>query len=276
MTTLRSAQPSSELRPYVRAYAQRVVGASEPNLVEAVPAQLEQILNFELGTMPGIFHRDGRLTDVALVGGAQTAFSGSLELRPGVESFAIFFQPAGWSQLFKVPICEITNQFYDATAVMGPSIRGLWNCLGEHPSFEQRVIVAEAFLRRCLQRAVEQDRIARAVINLFRLHGTLPIPRLAFLEGMGLRQFERQFQLETGASPKSFARVSRFQAALDAKLASPERTWLDISHSFGYHDQMHMIHDFERLGRTTPTHLIAQMGDVRPPALALGSEGWSD
>jgi hypothetical protein len=65
MTTLRSALPSPELRPYVRAYAQRVVGASEPDLVEAVPAQLEQILDFELGTLPGIFHPDGRLTDVA-------------------------------------------------------------------------------------------------------------------------------------------------------------------------------------------------------------------
>jgi hypothetical protein len=28
-----------------------------------------------------------------------------------------------------------------------------------------------------------------------------------------------------------------------------------------------MIHDFEKLGRTTPSQLIAQMGDVRPPAL---------
>jgi hypothetical protein len=53
---------------------------------------------------------------------------------------------------------------------------------------------------------------------------------------------------------------------LDAKLVFPQRTWLDIADSFGYHDQMHMIHDFEALGRTTPTHLIEQMADVRPPA----------
>jgi AraC-like DNA-binding protein len=272
MTTLRSAQPSPELRPYVRAYAQRVVEASEPDLVEAVPAQLEQILDFELGTMPGIFHRDGRLTNVALIGGAQTAFSGHLDLRPGVESFAIFFQPAGWSLLFNVPICEITNRFVDAEAVAGPSMRGLWNCLGEHPSFEQRVSVVEAFLRPCLRRAVEQDPIAASVAHLFRLHGTVSIPRLASLAGMGLRQFERRFRLDTGASPKSFARVSRFQAALDAKLTSPRRTWLDIAHAFGYHDQMHMIHDFERLGRHAPTQVVARLGDVRPPALTSSQE----
>ena len=66
----------------------------------------------------------------------------------------------------------------------------------------------------------------------------------------GLRQFERSFERDVGVSPKSFARIARFQSALDAKLVSPQRTWLDIAHSFGYHDQMHMIHDFEALGRT--------------------------
>jgi methylphosphotriester-DNA--protein-cysteine methyltransferase len=67
--------------------------------------------------------------------------------------------------------------------------------------------------------------------------------------------------------PKVFARIARFQSAMDAKLASPARTWLDIAHSFGYYDQMHMVHDFQRLGRNTPTQLLLQMGDVRPSAL---------
>jgi transcriptional regulator GlxA family with amidase domain len=102
----------------------------------------------------------------------------------------------------------------------------------------------------------------------FRLHVAVLTPDLAHQDFMGLRPSERRFQQETGASPKSFARVARFQAALDAKLASPGRTWLDIAHTFGYYDQMHMIRDFADLGSGAPTHLIAQMGDVRPPALA--------
>jgi transcriptional regulator GlxA family with amidase domain len=83
-----------------------------------------------------------------------------------------------------------------------------------------------------------------------------------------LRQFEREFHREIGASPKVFARIARFQSALDAKVSAPKRTWLDIAHSFGYYDQMHMIHDFETLGRDSPTRLVAQLGDSRPPALA--------
>ncbi len=267
MQLLMSTHPRPELRPYVRAYAQRVVGISDPASVESVPAQLEQILNFELGVMPGIFHRDGKLTDVALIGGAQTSFSGHLDLRPGVESFAVFFQPAGWTLLFDVPVCELTNRFVDAHAIIGPDIRVLWNRLGDMPAFEARVRIVEEFLLDRLSFVSTTNHMAATANYVFWQRGAIRIPELASAHSLGLRQFERKFERETGASPKVFARVARFQSALDAKLASPQRTWLDIAHSYGYHDQMHMIHDFEKLSRTTPSQLIAQMGDVRPPAL---------
>jgi AraC-like DNA-binding protein len=268
MPTLRSAQPNLELRPYVRAYAQRKFDRTDLAVVEPVPAQLEQVLNFELGTLPGVRHRQCETSTEIWIGGAQTSFPGYMDLQPGVESFAIFFQPAGWSQLFGIPMREITNRIHDATSVVGPDMRALWNRLGESSSFERRVVIVEEFLMKCVACAITQDRIAAAVSYLFRLHGAIRIPKLAHRDSMGLRQFERQFRRETGASPKVFARVARFQAALDAKLASPRRTWLDIAHTFGYHDQMHMIHDFEGLGHNTPTQLITELGDVRPPALA--------
>src|SRR4029077_3173918 len=100
MPTLRSAQPSLELLPYVRAYAQRKFYRTDPAVVEPVPAQLEQVLNFELGTLPGVRHRQRGTSTEIWIGGAQASFPVYMDLEPGVESFAVFFQPAGWSQLF--------------------------------------------------------------------------------------------------------------------------------------------------------------------------------
>lgn len=268
MPSLRSAQPSRALRPYVRAYAQREIGLKDAFVVEQVPAQLEQVLNFELGVLPGVCHRECEVSSEVWIGGAQTSFAGHMDLYPGVVSFAIFFQPVGWSQLFGIPIYAITNRIHDARTSMGPAIRQLWNRLGECQSFENRVAIAEEFLLKCLGHSIDQDLIAEIATYLFRHQGAIRIPTLARQGSLCLRQFERRFQRETGISPKVFARIARFQAALDAKLARPNRTWVDIAHSFGYHDQMHMIHDFESLGRNSPTHVIAQMGDVRPPALA--------
>jgi AraC-like DNA-binding protein len=268
MPVLRSAQPCEELRSYVRAYAYRKFELTDLAVVEPVPAQLEQVLNFELGVLPGVWHRSVEMSSEAWIGGAQTIFPGYMQLGPGVESFAIFFQPAGWSNLFAIPMSQFTNRIHDATSVMGHCMRALWNRLGESSSFEHRVRIAEEFLRQRVPGAINESPIAAAATRLFQHHGAIRVSSLAQQDLMGLRQFERLFRRETGASPKVFARVARFQAALDAKLASPERTWLDIAHSFGYYDQMHMIHDFESLGSNSPKYLIAQMGDVRPPALA--------
>jgi transcriptional regulator GlxA family with amidase domain len=111
--------------------------------------------------------------------------------------------------------------------------------------------------------------IMAAAEYVFRSRGTVKIADLADEYSTGMRQFEREFYRQIGTSPKTFARIARFQAALDAKVATPQRTWLDIAHNFGYFDQMHMIHDFELLGRNCPTRLISELGDSRPPALAL-------
>jgi len=105
--------------------------------------------------------------------------------------------------------------------------------------------------------------------HVFSLRGVVSsISELAGKTGLGRRQFERQFLRDVGMPPKLYARVARFQSALDAKIASPHRTWLEIAHSLRYHDQMHMIHDFRLLGGDTPKQLLAQIGDARPPALA--------
>lgn len=123
MPCVQSARPRAELSPFVRAYAQRTVDLTDSPWTQSVPAQLEQILNLELGVLPLIRHRDRDVSREILIGGAQDGFSGTLHLLPGVVSFAVFFWPSGWSQLFNKPVKEITDQFVDATLLHGSSIR---------------------------------------------------------------------------------------------------------------------------------------------------------
>jgi AraC-like DNA-binding protein len=272
MPSVESARPRPELAPFVRAYAQRIVFADDAPWMQHVPAQLEQLLDLEFGVMPGIYHRGKQLSGRVLVGGGQNDFSGSLHLQPGVESFAIFFWPSGWSQLFNIPVRETTNQFDDAFAFHGPAITELWNRMRDATTFARRVEIAEAFLLKRLATVSPHSKVTAAASYLFRQHGAVSIPELSRRDSLSLRHFERIFRTDIGISPKAFARIARFQSAMDAKLSNPARTWLDIAHSFGYFDQMHMIHDFERLGRNTPTQVLHQMGDVRPSALVSSAE----
>jgi transcriptional regulator GlxA family with amidase domain len=91
---------------------------------------------------------------------------------------------------------------------------------------------------------------------------------LARSAGIGVRQFERRFAHEIGVTPKLYARIARFEAALRRKAATPKMRWTEIAHALEYHDQMHMVHDFNRLSGASPTAIGGQLDMFVQPELA--------
>jgi AraC-like DNA-binding protein len=89
--------------------------------------------------------------------------------------------------------------------------------------------------------------------------GSVPIATLAANAGLSMRQFERKFFQQVGVRPKLFSRIVRFEAALDSKARSSTKSWTDVAHEFGYFDQMHMVHDFEKFTGQIPTYTLNQM-----------------
>ena len=101
--------------------------------------------------------------------------------------------------------------------------------------------------------------IANAATEVLLSSGCVRVSNLARNAGLGIRQFERRFRYEIGIPPKLYARIVRFEAALRRKAAAPETRWTDIAHALGYHDQMHMVHDFNRLSGDSPTAIGSQL-----------------
>jgi AraC-like DNA-binding protein len=271
MIALRTAVPGPVMREFVRIYAEREVGASEPGsprLVEAIPARLEQTIEFQFGTPFTVFHREGYnfATPTAGIVGAQTGGSSHIELTPGVYSFGVFFKPTGFSRLFGLPVCELTDRAFDA-ALLLKHVHEMVERLAACMTFHERLRMIESALLPLAARAQRCEGMIAVAEHMFSQHGTMGVSQLARDAGLGVRQFERNFMQAIGVTPKRFARVARFQSALDAKLAWPDRSWLHIAHDLEYFDQMHMIRDFQSLGGETPTQLLSQLGDARPPAL---------
>jgi AraC-like DNA-binding protein len=94
------------------------------------------------------------------------------------------------------------------------------------------------------------------------------ISDLAHQTGLGIRQFERRLRREVGIAPKLYARIVRFEAALRRKSAAPGMQWTDIAHQPGYHDQMHMVHDFNQLSGESPTSICTQHDMFVKPEVA--------
>jgi AraC-like DNA-binding protein len=269
MLHLQSAAPSAVLRPFVRAYAERTVGGTDEMQSVCMP-RVETILKFELGTPLEILTPTNEsLTSPANV--VVGAFGGSSlreRLRPGVTSFVIFFLPSGFTQLFGVPMVFSTNAAHEGEMVVGRELRLLRERLGEAGSFADRVVLVETMLFHRLSRAKAVPAMMHAADRMLQARGTCRIEQVAGAYGFTTRHFERQFVRHTGFSPKHYARVARFQWAIDLKLASPERSWTAIAHELRYHDQMHLVHDFRKIAGAPPTEVIASLGDSRPQAPA--------
>lgn len=267
---LQSAAVCPGLKQFVRAYAQRTTTSADYCLVQPVPASLEHILEFEFRTPPRINYPNATSKSAYRISvvGSHTCPGIDLHLIGRVESFAIFFQPLGLWQLFRIPPGELVDNAYQGPDLVGPFAQELWDQLAERTSFQDRVAVTEKYLLRCAAAASGCTTIMKSAVHTFECRGRCSIQQLAQHSGLSLRHFERRFLNEIGMRPKLFARITRFQMALDQKLHSPCRSWLNISHELGYHDQMHMIRDFQGLGGATPERMLAELGDTRPPALA--------
>jgi AraC-like DNA-binding protein len=168
--------------------------------------------------------------------------------------------PADWTlPVVLVADGRIDGSGYDARAVIGPSVSDLHERVGACGSAEERARVTDGFLLAVLIARPAADGISASANDLLRRHGHVRIADLAHRTGLSLRQFERRCAAQIGLRPKLYARIARFEAALDSRARSQTRSWTEIAHAFGYHDQMHLIHDFERFSGETPTNVLAEV-----------------
>lgn len=235
-----------------------------------VPARSANLLDFEFGGPIEIHSSGTNLTrtaeSVAFVG-LQTSQRNRLFIRGTVESFVIFFQPAAIHQLFKLPPGELIDRDHAAGLVLGKAISELHQKLGDACSFEERVQIANQFIFSYSLRAAPPDRIELLANEITRNHGACRMDCLAHQAGLSVRNFQRMFWQQIGLSPKLYARIVRFESALKIKVLFPGKSWTTVAHGLGYHDQMHMIHDFEKLSGETPTGILEQMEAVFAPQI---------
>ena len=248
-------KPTPILGRFVQFYTQRELRLRDPLFIQAVPARAAPMLEFIFGDplkirYPGspVEHKS---PDAVFVG-MLTRPHGELRLQGTLVSFVIMFQPAGLSALFRVGLQELTDRSIDARSVAGPPIAELQERLAECDSFASRVNVANTILSRRVPESFKADPLWTAVDSMLEGAGRGRISELAAFTGTSNRQFERRFNARFGMRPKLYARMVRFQSALDSKARSTTKSWTDVAHEFGYHDQMHMIHDFKEVTGTSP------------------------
>jgi len=258
----RFSSPAAGLERFVRFYVQREVRIRGTPVIHPVPARAAPMIEFDFGDPVDVLSFDKGVlfkSPSVVVVGPFTHRSVDLHLQGTLKSFVIMFQPDGLQRLYGLPMPEMADRSYDARSVLGCSISRAWQILGDLGSFEERVrFVNELLLRQSL-RSPGVDGISDAATRMILSGGCVDIPALAGRAGLSMRQFARKFIRQVGVRPKLFARVARFEAALENKARFATKSWTHIAHEFGYYDQMHMVHDFREFTGETPGEILTQL-----------------
>jgi AraC-like DNA-binding protein len=265
MLRMRFHPPAPALGRFVRFYVQRDVHIRGIVIPHPVPARAASMIEFDFGDQVDVLY-DGSAIAVkshaAVVVGPQTYRRVEMRLTGALQSFVIMFQPDGLHRLFGIPMHLLTDADGDAHSVLGAFISTVREQLGNAGSLEERVRIVDQILLRHSQQSPEFDSVSAAASQIIQSGGRVAIPHLANQSGLSSRQFERRFIDQVGMRPKLFARIARFEAALETKARFAQKSWTNVAHDFGYYDQMHMIHDFAEFAGGTPTQTLRELETV--------------
>jgi AraC-like DNA-binding protein len=156
-----------------------------------------------------------------------------------------------------VPNVELASRVIELSDIWGARATQLVDRVSNTGSWDARFAhLDEAFLR-----ALQPHRLAAPAVwawrQLARHAGRVPVSSLAINIGWSRPHFTDRFHAEFGLSPKTAARIFRFEQAC-RMLKAHSRQLVDVALSCGYYDQAHMTREWQALAGSSPRQWIAQ------------------
>ena len=167
--------------------------------------------------------------------------------------FGVYFYPFALPQLFSIPACELSDQAPDLKTLLGTEGAALEEKIMLAGNNMDRVNIVSSFLNKKITEKNDARLSAiKYIINqIIHSGGLAPVNELAGKSFLSVRQFERNFKIFSGFSPKLYSRIIRFQRTTQ-QYGNNKKTLTDIAYDCGYYDQSHFIHDFKQFSGYHP------------------------
>jgi AraC-like DNA-binding protein len=181
----------------------------------------------------------------------------TLEPLGAIDVWGIRLHPWGGGLLFAGSAAALTGRIEQAADIAPDLARALERAVSEPPSDHARLRSLCAVLSARLGAIAMPDSLAaHAARRLLRDPGHTSIASLADAAGVSSRQLERRFLAAIGLTPKTFARIARFQRVCTHLEATPDTLSL-AAVDCGYYDQSHLARDVRDFSGSTPAALRA-------------------
>ncbi|MDT5253082.1 MAG: hypothetical protein QOH07_2033 [Mycobacterium sp.] len=186
----------------------------------------------------------------AFVTGSHTASYVS-DIAADEPAMAIHFRPGGAFPFFGMPLSDLENVCVGLDQVWGRDGVELHQRLIDAPTVAARFNIVENFLLSRPWSSVRRHPVVAAALAAIEHNPSIRMADLRDLVGVSTKRLIALFRNEVGLSPKAYARIRRFQAALrllTAGFAGGARVAAEV----GYFDQAHFVREFRSFTGMTP------------------------
>lgn len=236
--------------------------ADAPTVTQQLLPNYEMLVVFNFGAELPVWLGANTYTvrRVAIIGPLQKLLR--YELRAGAHLMVVVFTLNGFYRLFGKLLRQPGSTATDV--VLNPNfLTDLWTQLAELPTTEGRT---QRFSDYALTHLAPTDGTMQPLLDTiphFRHTFVDPIKAVAQQYNLSPRTVQLRFQHQLGYSAKEMIRFIRFKNLI-AQLMNQQTTppdWADLVVTYGYHDQSHLIRDFQQFTGLSPSAFVKQLAE---------------
>jgi AraC-like DNA-binding protein len=154
---------------------------------------------------------------------------------------------------------QTVNNGLNATEFWGKDVCEIVEELKQTTSYDSMIEIVCRFIeQRFDQSCRPEEPIDRVAIQMLDPSNNYCLEEWASMACLSLRQFERNFIIRVGISPKLFIRIVRFEYAMKVKNNCPGKSWSEIAMECGYTDSSHLLKEFKEFAEFPPSRFYLQ------------------
>lgn len=184
-----------------------------------------------------------------------------LDISTSFQLMGVIFKSFGAAPFLSIPVSEVFGLRLAGDALWGPNFGLIREQLNEAKSSKAKFQALQAVLLKWLERgsaaAPIHPAVTYALKEMHRAPHASTIEKIREHVSFSPRHFINLFRDTVGMSPKVYARVQRFQAALHGIDHIEMVDWATVAFDCGFYDQSHFIREFKTFTGLRPTEYVA-------------------
>lgn len=240
--------PTELLRPYIKYFA---VSENEFENEYKILPSTGLVVGFQYKGQLAIMrdNKENKLSSAGITGISDSfkVFKNSAD----IGTILVYFTETGFTHFASHPVNELFNISLPLDDIFKKDIVAeVEEKLALATTDQHRIKIIEQFLLSRIRDIQADKLITEAVTLIYQSKGAIRIKELNEQLFISQSAFEKRFRKIVGTTPKKFASIIRFNAALDS--LNKARSLTELCYENNFFDQSHFIRDFKQFTGDTP------------------------